>query len=314
MREIFNRFLVLLFICISFLNAQMLSRTKVGMGTFITLSLEEKNKNSIEEGFSIMKDVELALSSYDITAQIYKLNHNKKTDINQYTYEALSLSKKYYEQTNGYFDITVGSITEDLYRFGRNERVPHAKELEDAHVNFKGLFFNIKEASLRENIKVDLGGMGKGFGVDKVSDYFKSKNITKAVIAASGDIRCLDECHIDVQNPHAENYLASFDTLNKETGVSTSGNYQRYVESTENNHLINPKQKKPAQNFISITLISHMPSSDLDAYATATSVMPKEKTYIFLESMPIAYIILESDGKLIVSKNINEFVKNLKIY
>ncbi|MCX6076670.1 MAG: FAD:protein FMN transferase [Campylobacterales bacterium] len=292
----------------------MISRTKVGMGTFITLSLEEKNKDSIEEGFSIMKDVELSLSSYDITAQIYKLNHNKKTYINRYTYEALSLSKKYYEQTEGYFDITVGSITEDLYRFGENQRVPHANELEDAHVNFKGLLFDIKEASLEEGIKVDLGGMGKGFGVDKVADYFKSKNVTKAVIAASGDIRCLDECHIDVQNPHAENYLVSFNTLKNETSVSTSGNYNRYVESTENNHLINPKLKKPAQNFSSITLISHIPSSDLDAYATAASVMPKEKTYIFLNSMPIAYIILESNGKLIISKNINEFVKNLKIY
>jgi len=293
----------------------MLTRTKVGMGTFINISADEKYADFVEAGFHIMKDVELSLSSYNQNAQIFKLNKNKKTSINNYTYEALALSGKYYEQTDGYFDIAIGSITKDLYRFGEKERIPTKKDLENANINFKGLSFNAHEASIEKNIKLDLGGMGKGFGVDKVADYFKSNNISKAIISASGDIRCIGTCHIDIQNPHkSESFLASFDTSKNEMGISTSGNYNRYVKSTKNNHLIDPKLKKSAQNFISITLISSIPSSDLDAYATALSVMPKEKAYSLLHVKPIAYIILQSDKKLVISKNIDEFVKNLKIY
>jgi len=154
--------------------------------------------------------------------------------------------------------------------------------------------------------------MGKGFAVDKVAEYFKSKGITKAVIAASGDIRCIGSCQIKIQNPHAETFLIDFETLKNDTGVSTSGNYNRYVGTTKHNHLIDPKLKKSAQNFISVTLVSQMPSSDLDAYATAVSVMPKEKAYSFLERLPVAYILLETEGKLQVSENLNRFVKNIK--
>ncbi len=284
------------------------------MGTFISISTAQENKIHIQKGFAIISDVEMSLSSYKKKALVSKLNHEKKTNLDENLFEALQLSQKYYQETNGYFNIAIGSITKGLYRFGEQERIPHAKELKEANVDLKGLHFNKSEAFLDQNTTIDLGGMGKGFGVDKVAHYFKSKNIVQAVIAASGDIRCLGECHTNIQNPHAENFLASFDTLKDETGISTSGNYNRYVKSVKNNHLINPKSKKSEQNFSSITLISDISSSDLDAYTTAVSVMPKEQAYSFLASKPLAYIILQSDAKLVVSKNSKQFIKNLKIY
>ncbi|MBU1658802.1 FAD:protein FMN transferase [bacterium] len=281
------------------------------MGTFISISLDEKDIHSIEEGFGIFNDVELSLSSYNPNAQIYQLNKNKTTKINRYTYEALQLCEKYYKQSDGYFDITIGSITKDLYRFGEDEKVPHAKELQDAYLNFKAIHFNKKEASIGKNISLDFGGMGKGFGVDKVSAYLKHKEVKQAIISASGDIRCLGRCKIDVQNPLGEGILLSFETLGKEMGISTSGNYNRYVKSTKHNHLINPKSKISQDKFLSITLISSLPSSDLDAYATAASVMPSQKAYAFLESMDLGYIVMQSDGALKLSANISFYTKNL---
>lgn len=307
-------FLLLFLFNHGFAQEELLSRTKVLMGTFITISAPEKNKDNIQKGFDILSDVEMSLSSYNKQALVYRLNDERKVHLDHYLYEALILSKKYYQDTDGYFDIAIGSITKGLYRFGEEEHLPSDQDFQNANVNFKDLSFNSQEAWLDKNITLDLGGMGKGFGVDKVADYFKSNNITKAIIAASGDIRCIGKCHMNVQNPYSDNYLASFDTVKNETGVSTSGNYNRYVESTKNNHLINPKLKKSEQNFTSITLISNLPSSDLDAFATAVSVMPKGKAYHFLNSRPIAYIILENSGKLLISKNISVFVKNLVIH
>lgn len=289
----------------------MNTRTQVIMGTFISISLEEENKKLIENGFVIFKNIDESISSYNEKSLIYQLNLNKSSPLNDITYEALILSKKYYEQSDAYFDITVASITKDLYHFGGDERIPSGEELRKAHLNFNGLVFDKKSASIEKNIKLDLGGMGKGFAVDKVSSYFKSKGITKTRIAASGDIRCLGICKIEVQNPFSNGRLALFSTLKNETGISTSGNYNRYVETTKNNHLINPKLKASQENFISITLISNISSSDLDAYATASSVMPPKKAFEFLDSFDLAYIILKSDGELRVSKNISEFTKDL---
>ena len=308
------RSLFLIVILAFSLHASMVSRTKVGMGTFITISVGEEYKNHLENSFKIMSDVEASLSSYNPSSKIYQLNKNKEIDLDFFTYEALKFSTKYYRQTDKHFDITVGSITKDLYHFGEEERVPKESELQKAKVSFKDLYISKTKAFINEGVKVDLGGMGKGYGVDKVIEYLKSQGIDKAIVSASGDIRCLGECVIKVQNPFGERYLASFEMESGEVGVSTSGNYNRYVKTKENNHLINPKVKKPQQNFISITLISKLPSADLDAYATAVSVMPVKSAYEFLNTHALAYIIMQSDGELRVSENISEFVKNLVFY
>ena len=314
MRLLTFKALFLFFISVTFLGAEMLSRTKVTMGTFLTISLEKQQKNYIEDAFDIIQNIELSLSSYKPQAIIYQLNKNKTVKLDTYTYEALNLSKKYYNLSDAYFNIAIGSITKDLYRFGEVQVIPSSSSLQSASTNFNGLTFSINEASLDENIKIDLGGMGKGFAVDKVHKYFQSKKLTQGIIALSGDIRCLDECRIDVANPFNDDVLLSFKTLKANVGISTSGNYNRYVESTKHNHLINPKNKESQRNFISITLISELPSSDLDAYATATSVMPIAKAYEFLNGQNLAYITMQSDKKLRFSDNISMYLKDLVVH
>ena len=59
MRLLISKFTALFLSSVLCLSAEMLSRTKVAMGTFVSISLDEKNKNYIEDGFSIINDVEL---------------------------------------------------------------------------------------------------------------------------------------------------------------------------------------------------------------------------------------------------------------
>ncbi|MCF6339171.1 MAG: FAD:protein FMN transferase [Sulfurimonas sp.] len=283
------------------------------MSTFITISAHEKDKRYIEDGFKIIRNVEMSLSSYNPKAKIFLLNKNLQVELDEYTYEALKLAQKYYKQSDGYFDVTIGSITKDLYKFGENEQVVTKKELQSAKVDFLALSFDKKKAYIKNGIKIDLGGMGKGFAVDRVVEYFLERDVKDATIAASGDIRCLMVCSIDIQNPFNDNALISFESSKENLGITTSGNYNRYIKSVKNNHLINPKLKKSQDNFIFITLIGDISSSDLDAYATAVSVMPKDKAYEFLERIGVAYIVLQSDKELVISKNISKFTNNLII-
>ena len=314
MRLLISKLLATFLLSSLFLSADSISRTKVSMGTFVTISLEKHNKNYIEKAFDIIYDVENSLSSYKSKALISQLNQNKKVKLDTYTYEALDLSKHYHKLSDGYFDITIGSITKDLYKFGEDEVIPSHSKLQEAFVDFKGLSFNKKEAFIKHGMKIDLGGMGKGFAVDQVVQYLKSKDIDKGIIVASGDIHCLDICNIDVDDPFSEGKIISFVTKDNDTSISTSGNYNRYVSSTKHNHLINPKKKESQKNFVSITLISKISNSDLDAFATTASVMPVEKAYEFLNVHELAYIIVQSDKNIHLSDNISNYVKNLVMY
>lgn len=307
------RHFTLLFVLFLSAFAQEMTRTKVIMGTFISLTLPAKEKQHIKPAFDIMKAVDKSLSSFKNSSPIYKLNQNKHAKLDTFSFEALRLASKYYRQTDGYFDIAIGSITKDLYRFGADERVPETFMLKESDISFSGLKFNEKEAKISSKIKIDLGGMGKGFAVDKVVKYLQEKDVKKAKIAASGDIRCLGFCTIEVRNPFSEQALVAFSTKEKNIGISTSGNYEHFVKNRKNNHLINPKTKHSQDNFTSITLISALPSSDLDAYATAVSVMPKQKAFEFLKSLDAAFVVLDNEKQLYVSENIYEFVKDLVV-
>jgi thiamine biosynthesis lipoprotein len=294
------------------LHAQMQTRQKVIMGTFVSLSVDEKDKAFLQPAFRIIKEIDASLSSYKKNSVIYKLNQNKQAKLDVYSYEALGLAKKYFKDTKGYFNAAIGHITKDLYRFGLDERDVSKAALEKSYTNLNDLHFDKNKANISQDMKIDLGGMGKGFAVDKVYDFLKSTKVDKAVIALSGDIRCRGECKIDVKNPLKEgSVLASF-TMN-ESGVSTSGNYNRYINTPKTNHLINPKSKMPQQGFISVTLISKLPSATLDAYATAVSTMPQKEALIFLQKQKLTYILLTTKEELFVSKNIDKFVENLSV-
>lgn len=286
------------------------------MGTYVSISLEKKDLPTSKLVFDRIKKVEKALSSYDKEAEIYKLNFLNEIDISTDTYEALTLSKKYYMQTQGYFDVTIGSITKGLFHFGEELMLPDNTALQKARVHFHGLHFTDTKAYTDKGITIDLGGMGKGFGVDKAVEVLKEQGVNRGVISLSGDIYCLHECEMSIQHPFYEGLLASFTMGEKGMGISTSGNYRRFVKSSEYNHLINPKTHQSQKVFASVTLMSNsISNSDLDAYATAVSVMPYRKALTFLEDIPdLAYLLVTTSKKIHMNDKFTDLTRGFKLY
>jgi len=311
-----NRSFFLLFILVLGLEAkEEIVRSQLSMGTLATLSAPLSQKEVLQKGFDRLMSVEKSLSSYDSQALIYRLNKTLHVRLDRDSYEALSLSKRYYEQSDGYFDITIGSITKDAFHFGLEERVPSNKELQNSEVGFKALTFSQKEAKLLKGYKVDLGGMGKGFAVDKVYEIYQDANVSEGKIALSGDIRCVGMCGVKIANPFGEGVIAEFQSKKTGLAISTSGNYRRFVKKKSFNHLINPKKRRSAKNFASITLLSFQSSNaDIDAYATAASVMPKEEALRFLDKLPLGYIIYTTTNELFISPNIQNYTTQLTFY
>jgi len=302
---------VLLFIVSSLYSTELVSRQKVMMGTFIILSVASDKEHLLQKGFNTLKEVDNALSSFNPKADIYRLNEQKQAAISSMTYEALHLSKQFYMQSDGYFNITVGSLTKDVYKFGSgfNESITPA-QLDRESVNFKGLHVKKDSASLDKGIKVDLGGMGKGFGVDKVYDIFKKANVSHAIIKLSGDIKCISTCKIAITDPFKEeSTFATFTTKKHVTAISTSGNYRNYIQNKKQNHLINPKTKRSQREFASITLISEGLNSELDAMATAVMVMPKKVALSFLKEHDFHYILVDNNKNIYTSNNLDDLIE-----
>lgn len=283
------------------------------MGTFCTISLDENAAENIDEGFDYLKKIESVLSSYQKEALVSRLNRQKRIPTELMLQNIFQKSKTYYRLTQGYFDITIGSITKNLYHFGENEQIPAVKELQNAPLGIDGITLGKHYITLKENITIDLGGIGKGYGVDRLSDYYLGKGIVNGKIALSGDIRCLDECIVKIQSPFVENEtIVSLKSKISNLSISTSGTYRRYIKSKNNHHLINPKSRTQGRAFVSVTVVSKANNTLCDAMATAISVMPIDIALEFVKSQnEFGYLLLPPEGELI-SGNLEKFVYSKK--
>ncbi len=132
------RYLIILLSIIT-LSADSIKRTQVLMGTYATITLPSLHAKEITNGFNILRDIEMSLSSYQHEAKVYQLNLTKKIDKDFYLLEIIKKSRELYYLTNGYFDITIGSLTKKLYHFGEDEQIPTNAQIKDAKLNIKGV-------------------------------------------------------------------------------------------------------------------------------------------------------------------------------
>ncbi len=291
----------LIFPLLLFAQVEMTTRTQVLMGTFVSITLEAEQNAQITHAFEHIKQIESSLSNYDPDASLSKLNVTHRIDHDPLLAEALSLSVAYYKETDGYFDVTIGAISKELYHFGEDKTFSPSKEdLKAAHLDIHGIHINPESISTEANISIDLGGMGKGYAADKVAAYLEEQNISKGIIALSGDIRCLHLCEIDLQSPYSEQTFATIQSKHPNLSVSTSGTYRRFATTKEEHHLINPKTAMQGREFVSVSLFTTADNATIDAYATAISVMPKQKALAFLGQLQkVAFVLVDNEGKIL---------------
>lgn len=296
------RFLIgLLFPFLLLAQDTLQTRTQVLMGTFVDITLPQVYNQEITKSFELLKHIEDSLSTYDTNATLAKLNKTHHVEYDTYLSEAIKLSRTYYDESNGFFDITIGSISKKLYHFGEEKTYSPSKQaLQDAYLNINGIHIDDHSIRTDKNIIIDLGGIGKGYGVDKVAMYLKEQNITEGIVALSGDIRCLNSCEIYLQSPYSEQTFAKVNSKHHNLSISTSGTYRRYATTKEEHHLINPKSASQGREFISVSLFTTANNTKIDAYATALSVMSKDKALVFLKDHnDIGFVIVDNQGKIL---------------
>jgi len=294
-------FITIFLICIQVLYADKIGRERILMGTYSFVIVDQNDSQIANAIFARVKKVEESLSSFLKDGGISKLNRQRKSRVDNDLFEALNLCKKLYSETDGYFDCTVGSITKQQFGFGTDsEKIPSSASLEKSKVGIDGVHLQGRYVWLEDGIYLDLGGMGKGFGVDKASDLLRRAGVTQAIVGLSGDIRCFGSCHIDIQDPFGEGVVAEVYSTMQEIAITTSGIYRRFIKTKEYNHLIDPKSRQSEKIFSSVTLVAPLPNVLLDGWATAVSVMPAFLALKFLDNHPLVeYLLIGTNGTVL---------------
>ena len=166
----------------------------------------------------------------------------------------------------------------------------------------------------KENQKIDLGGIAKGYIADKVIEFYKESNVTSAIINIGGNIKVLGKTDknkswdIGIYKPkkHSKDIICSI--LVEDLSVVTSGGYERAFMYNGDlyHHILNPCTGYPAKTDLkSITIVSE-DSIKGDAFSTPLFIMGKYKACEFMKKNGISGIMITEDNEIIVTKDLIE--------
>jgi thiamine biosynthesis lipoprotein len=233
--------------------------------------------------------IDRQMSRYREDSELSRVNReaaNGPVEVSDSLFTVLQQALRISELSHGAFDISFGSIGY-LYDF-RARQQPSDEELAEglAKVNYRSVVLDPSANSVRfldEGVRLDLGGIAKGYAVDRGIDILKSFGIRHARLSAGGDLRLLGDKRgkpwiVGIRDPRSESRNAMVLPLTN-VAVSTSGDYERFFFDDNNervHHILSPATGKPAKGVQSVTILGD-DSITTDGLSTAVFVLGAAK-------------------------------------
>jgi len=223
--------------------------------------------------------------------------------------DVLTVAAEVGRASGGLFDVTVEPLVRVWGFLGGEPKVP-AQDVIDralAPVGWQQLQFDPQLATLRfkhPQTRIDLGGVAKGYGVDRVAALLRQAGVTNALIDLSGNMVALGDAAgktgwtIGIMDPAGRHDYLGRLVLHDEA-VATSGNYFQYVmdpgqpDSRRYGHILDPRTGWPAAGMASATVIAAEATS-ADAWATALIVAtPDEARRLAKAHVELRVVLVE---------------------
>lgn len=296
--------------------------TRLLMGTLVTISAWGVEKGraqpAMNAAFAEMARIEARMSRFVDTSEVAGLNAAERgtwQPLSEELARVVTLGMEIDGLSGGAFDIGLGPLS-DLWGFSREpppETPPEAARIEAwraGRATLTGPGIEIDAHRLRlanTSVALDLGGIAKGYAVDRAMEILEREGVAHALINAGGDMRIVGDkggkpWHIGLRDPRqAEGVVAVMD-LKGSIAISTSGDYERFFlhDGVRHHHILDPATGQSARSGL-ISVSIQAPSSFLaDSLSTALFVLGETKGLALLEKFPdCAALLIRSDGSRI---------------
>ncbi len=261
-----------------------------------------------ERVFTEMRRIEALMSTYIASSEISRVNANASVsslDISSELAGLIEQSLYFSDISNGAFDITYASVG---YAYDyRKKQQPDADTIANAlpAIDYRHVELDGNQISFRHSgVRIDLGGIAKGYAVDRGIEQLRDCNISRALISAGGDSRIIGDRGgipwvIGIQHPRDPAGIALRLPLS-ETAFSTSGDYERFFieDGKRIHHILNPKTGKSAEGSWSAT-VTGPDAMTTDALSTTLFVLGAVAGIALIESLEgFDAIVIDHHGKV----------------
>lgn len=266
---------------------------------------------AVEAAFEVMEAKRKLFDVYDEKSELAALNRNPNNEpilVSPEFKKLLQASFYYYQKSGRCFDISILTLTELWQQAELAGQLPTQEQIAQA-LAFTGMDkLEFDEAqgtiSVPKGMKLDLGGIAKGYIADCGIDAMKKYNLKKAIINAGGDIATLGappsgrwEILVDQADDRQE---AMQVYLKANEAIATSGNNERFyeIEKQRYSHIIDPQTGYPLTGSKQASVIAR---SAMAADATATCLMVMDPADVSRTGFPGADTMVRSKENTLIS-------------
>jgi FAD:protein FMN transferase len=298
-------------------QAAWVDRTEAIMGTRIYVQVwaedPAKGNEAIDAVMADMRRIDDLMSHYKPDSQLSRINqlgNQQPVQVDKELFDLIKLSTYYSQVTEGAFDITYASVGY-MYDYPKHVH-PTEAQIKSAlpAVNWRNILFDEAHHTIRfehPGMRIDLGGIGKGYAVDRGIDILKARGIQHAVVTAGGDTRILGDHMgrpwlVAIRHPDDPNKVVTRIPLS-DTAMSTSGDYERYFDEdgVRYHHIIDPHTGHSANKVRSATILAPT-ATETDGLSKTAFVLGAEKTLEIISKMKdVDAVFITPDGRLLYS-------------
>ncbi len=297
-------------------HAEWYKQSEGIMGTPVNVELwstsAERAETCTKQVMAEMHRIDELMSPYKQESELAIINAEASqhpVKIGQELFSLIQRSIRLSELSNGAFDITFASIGYQYdYRKGDKPSDQTITTLLD-RINYRHIQLDEKNLSIyfsKADVRIDLGGIAKGYAVDNGIRILQKCGIKQAMVSAGGDSRIIGDRKgrpwmTGVRHPRAKDKKGSIVVIPlSDTAVSTSGDYERYFikDGERHHHIISPKTGKSVKGAQSVTVLGS-DAVTTDGLSTTLFVLGVKKGMALAEKLDgIDAVIIDANGKI----------------
>ncbi|HEY5102813.1 MAG TPA: FAD:protein FMN transferase [Steroidobacteraceae bacterium] len=301
-------------------HAGWIAREDAIMGTRIRVELSTidaaKGAAAIDAVMAEMHRIDELMSHYKPESELSQINlkaAEEPVPVDRELFDLLKLSLHFSEITDGAFDITYAGVGR-LYDY-RLHIKPTEAQIKAAlpSVNWRNLILDPEKLTVKfahPGMRIDVGGIGKGYAVDRCIAILQGLGFKNALVTAGGDSRIIGDRDgrpwvIGIRHPDDPNKIVTRLPL-VDTAMSTSGDYYRYFDAdgVRYHHIIDPRTGHSASLVRSATILGPT-ATETDGLSKTAFVLGAEKTLEIINRMPkFDAIFITPDGRVLYSQGL----------
>ncbi|MCC7074459.1 MAG: FAD:protein FMN transferase [Deltaproteobacteria bacterium] len=283
------------------------------MGTVFDVSLPVGSSDAFEAVWAVFRDVDEQMNEWRAGSPLAELNRAAGKGAVAVPAELRALLRRSLELAalcDGAFEPTWAALW-GLWDFKAKEpRLPDAAALAAATrlIDYRGLVVDDVKGTAhltRAGMKVGLGGIAKGWALDRAADLLRKRGITSFLLSAGGQVYAGGSkggvpWQVGVRDPRGgpDEFFAVLEVV--DVSVSTSGDYERFFEQdgVRYHHILDPKTGMPSRGLRSATVIAH-DATLADALSTALMVLGRDKGLALVERLPgVQALVVDDQGRI----------------